>query len=67
MFDLDINNYNRNELEDLLDLSNKKYTKEDLENSTTHLQQQVKLNNTVDTSTREKTSLFLVTIKDQLT
>lgn len=31
MFDLDINNYNRNELEDLLDLSNKKYTKEDLE------------------------------------
>lgn len=66
MFDLDINNYNRNELEDLLDLSNKKYTKEDLENSTTHLQQQVKLNNTVDTSTREKTSLFLVTVKNQL-
>ena len=66
MFDLDINNYNRNELEDLLDLSNKKYTREDVENSTTLLQQQVKFNNTVDTSTRDKTSLFLVTVKDQL-
>jgi len=66
MFDLDINNYSKNELEGLLDLSNKKYTREDVENSTTTLQGQIKSNNTVDDATRDKTSLFLIKMKDAL-
>jgi hypothetical protein len=66
MFDLDINNYSKNELEGLLDLSNKNYTREDVEKSTTTLQGQIKSNNTVDDATRDKTSLFLITVKDAL-
>ena len=66
MFDLDISHYNKNELECLLSLPNKNYTREDVEKSTDTLCAHVQNNVTVTSEIRDKTVGFLVSVKDNL-
>lgn len=66
MFDLNISHYNKNELEDLLSLSNTNYTMDDVEKSTEVIKANVLANNTIEEKLRNETVMFLVTVKDTL-
>lgn len=66
MFDLNISHYNKNELEDLLSLSNTNYTMDDVENSTEIIKANVLANNTIEEKLRNETIMFLATVKDTL-
>lgn len=66
MFDLNISHYNKNELEDLLSLSNTNYTIDDVEKSTEVIKANVLANNTIEEKLRNETVMFLVTVKDTL-
>jgi hypothetical protein len=64
-FDLNIENYKREELEEIFDLK-KNYSEIDIEKSETILKDKVKKDRTVDNDTRIKTISFLQQIKDIL-
>jgi hypothetical protein len=66
MFDLNISHYNKNELEDLLSLSNTNYTIDDVDKSTEVIKANVLSNNTIEENLRNETVMFLVTVKDTL-
>ncbi len=66
-FDLDISHYNKSELEDLLNLSDKNYSRSDIEKSMTLLKNQVESDIMLDASLKIKTTQFLLTAKETLT
>jgi len=66
MFDLNISHYNKNELEDLLGLSNTNYTMDEVETSTEVIKSNVLSNTTIEENLRNETVMFLVTVKETL-
>ena len=66
MFDLNISHYNKNELEELLSLSNKNYTMEDVERSTNLVKENVISNKTINGELRDQTVIFLTTVENTL-
>ena len=66
MFDLNIDHYDKNELEDLFDLKSKVYTNEDLERNMENLKNKIDLDKKIDSQTKERTLNFLLTAKQLL-
>ena len=66
MFDLNIDHYNKKELECLLNLSSSNYSKKDVEDSTHTLTSQVQMNTTISNDLKERTNSFLVKVKETL-
>uniref|UniRef100_A0A6C0BUI3 Uncharacterized protein n=1 Tax=viral metagenome TaxID=1070528 RepID=A0A6C0BUI3_9ZZZZ len=66
MFDLNIDHYDKNELEDLFDLKSKIYTNADLEINMKNLKEKIELDKKIDSQTKEKTLNFLMTAKEIL-
>ena len=63
MFDLNIDHYTKNELEDLFDLDSKVYSNVDLEKNLASLKEKIELEEKIDSQTKEKTLNFLLTKK----
>ena len=66
MFDLNIDHYDKNELEDLFDLKSKVYTNDDLERNLVNLKNKIDLDKKIDSQTKERTLNFLLTAKQLL-
>ena len=66
MFDLNIDHYDKNELEDLFDLKSKVYTNDDLERNLANLKNKIDLDKKIDSQTKERTLNFLLTAKQLL-
>lgn len=66
MFDLNIEHYNKTELQSLLNLPNSNYSKKDVEESTHTLLSQVQMNATISQDLKERTNSFLVKVKETL-
>jgi len=66
MFDLNIDHYTKNELEDLFDLDSKVYSNVDLEKNLASLKKKIELEGDIDSQTKEKTLNFLLTAKELL-
>ena len=66
MFDLNIDHYEKNELEDLFDLKSQVYTNDDLEKNMKDLKNKIDLDNKIDSQTKERTLNFLLTAKQIL-
>ena len=66
MFDLNIEHYNKTELQSLLNLPNSNYSKKDVEESTHTLISQVQMNATISQDLKERTNSFLVKVKETI-
>lgn len=66
MFDLNIDHYERNELEDLFDIGSKVYSNDELEKNMTNLKNKIELDTKIDSDTKVKTLDFLLTAKNLL-
>tara|TARA_E500000331_G_scaffold358545_1_gene426409 strand:- start:5736 stop:6848 length:1113 start_codon:yes stop_codon:yes gene_type:complete len=66
MFDLNIDHYEKNELEDLFDLKSQVYTNDDLDRNMANLQNKIELDKKIDSQTKERTLNFLLTAKNIL-
>ena len=66
MFDLNIDHYEKNELEDLFDLKSKVYTNDDVERNMADLKNKIDLDNKIDSQTKQRTLNFLLTAKQLL-
>lgn len=66
MFDLNIDHYDKNELEDLFDLKSQIYTNADLERNMKNLKNKIELDKKIDSHTKERTLNFLMTAKKLL-
>ena len=63
MFDLNIDHYERNELEDLFDIGSKVYSNDELEKNMTNLKNKIELDTKIDSDTKVKTLDFLLTAR----
>lgn len=66
MFDLNIDHYSKDEIEDLFDLKSKVYSNSDVEKNMVELKKKIDLDSKIDSQTKENTLMFLLTAKEIL-